>query len=76
MLTIYEPNGPKHQKVTTGERILKPVLQNRQLRLSLRVRLVERVEKWEERKNFIFSHFCLVWLGVEKWRDGKKNEFE
>ena len=28
-----------------------------------------RIEKWEDRKNLVFSHFCLVG-GVEKWKDG------
>ena len=32
------------------------------------------MEKWKNKKNFNFSLF-FVWLGVEKWRDGK-NEFE
>ena len=36
---------------------------------SYRVCLVGGVEKWEDRKYFNFSHFCLV--GSEKWRDGK-----
>ena len=27
------------------------------------------MKKWEDRKDFNFSIFCLV--GVEKWRDGK-----
>ena len=31
---------------------------------TLRVRLVGGVEKWEDRKDFIFSLFCLV--GSEK----------
>ena len=32
----------------------------------LRVCLVEGVEKWEDRKNFIFFHFCLVGSGKVK----------
>ena len=31
--------------------------------------MVKRMEKWENRKNFSFSHLCLVGR-VEKWRDG------
>ena len=29
-----------------------------------------RMEKWEDRKNLVFPHVCLVG-GVEKWEDGK-----
>ena len=50
-----------------------------------RVHLAGGVEKWEDRKivggwksgrieKILFS-LLFVWLGVEKWRDGK-NEFE
>ena len=30
----------------------------------------ERIENWEDRKDLIFSHVCLV-RGVEKWEGGK-----
>ena len=37
--------------------------------LTIRVWLVGGVEKWEDRKNFIFSHFCLVGSGkIEGWK--------
>ena len=32
------------------------------------------MEKWEDKKNFNFSHFCLV--GVEKRRDGKASLYK
>jgi len=38
--------------------------------MSIRVRLVEGVEKWENRKYLIFPHVCLVGR-MEKWRNGK-----
>ena len=38
--------------------------------ISLRVRLVGGVEKWEDRKGLVFSHVCLVG-GMEKWEGGK-----
>lgn len=31
---------------------------------------IGRLEKWEERKDFIFPLLCLVG-GIEKWKDGK-----
>ena len=30
----------------------------------------ERIEKWKDRKDLVFSHMCLVGR-VEKWKDGK-----
>ena len=30
-----------------------------------------RMEKWEDRKDLVFSHVCLVG-GVEKWEGGKR----
>ena len=30
----------------------------------------ERIEKWKDRKDIVFSHMCLVGR-VEKWKDGK-----
>ena len=30
----------------------------------------EGIEKWEDRRNLVFSYFCLV-ERVEKWREGK-----
>ena len=30
----------------------------------------ERIEKWEDRKDFSLPHLCLIGR-VEKWRDGK-----
>ena len=30
----------------------------------------ERIEKWEDRIDLVFSHFCLVGR-MEKWRGGK-----
>lgn len=35
----------------------------------LRVYLVERLEKWEDIKNFSFLLFCLV--GMENWKNKK-----
>ena len=29
-----------------------------------------RMEKWEDRKNLVLPHMCLV-RGMEKWEDGK-----
>ena len=39
--------------------------------MSIRVHLVEGVEKQEDRKNLVFPYVCLVGQ-MEKWRDGKK----
>ena len=36
----------------------------------VRVHLVGRMEKWEDRKDFIFPHLCLIGR-VEKQTDGK-----
>ena len=42
---------------------------------SLKVCLVEEMEKWENRKYSNFPYLCLVGGGeMEKWKDGK-NEF-
>ena len=35
---------------------------------SRRIENTERIEKWEDRKDFSFFHLCLV-REVEKWRD-------
>ena len=35
---------------------------------ALKVRLIGRMKKWEDRENFSFSRLCLVGR-VEKWRD-------
>ena len=32
--------------------------------------MVEGVEKWEDRKDLVFHHVCLVG-GMEKWEGGK-----
>ena len=32
--------------------------------------MVGRMEKWHDRRDFIFPSVCLVG-GIEKWRDGK-----
>ena len=37
---------------------------------TLMVRLVEGVEKWEDKKDLVFPHVYLVG-GVEKWEGGK-----
>ena len=35
-----------------------------------RIENEEKIEKWKDRKDLVFSHVCLV-DRVEKWRDGK-----
>ena len=37
---------------------------------ALKVRLIGRMKKWENRKDFSLSRLCLVGK-VEKWKDGK-----
>ena len=36
-----------------------------------RIENAERIEKWEDKKYFSFSHLCLVGM-VEKWMSEKK----
>ena len=36
--------------------------------LSLMVHLVGGVEKWEDKRDLVFSHMCLA-ERVEKWKD-------
>jgi len=38
--------------------------------ITLRIRLVGGVKKWEDKKDLVFSHLCLVGR-MEKWRDRK-----
>ena len=35
-----------------------------------RIEIGEGIEKWEDRKDLVFFHMCLVGR-MEKWRDGK-----
>ena len=37
---------------------------------TLRVCLVEEMEKWEDGKYLVFTRVCLVG-GMKKWKDGK-----
>ena len=39
-------------------------------RKSERIENGEMIEKWEDRKNLVFSHICLV-ERIEKWRNEK-----
>ena len=62
-LSIFFP--PFH-KEESGNRT-----QNFHLQENWRIKhLVGRVETWEDKRDFNFSHLCLV--GGGKWRDGKE----
>ena len=37
---------------------------------SRRIENEEKIEKWKDRKDLVFSHMCLV-ERIEKWKDGK-----
>ena len=38
--------------------------------ISFRIRLVGGTEKWEDRRDLVFCHMCLVGR-MKKWKDGK-----
>ena len=68
-------SAQKRTKCTKWDPMHQSELNSTQLNwinwIGLRVRLVRGLEKWEDRKDLVFSHVCLVGE-VEKWEGGKK----